>query len=41
MIERALAADLDGSARLDFRPDGLTCRIEASLADAASRGEPA
>ncbi|MEA3015428.1 MAG: hypothetical protein QOI38_150, partial [Sphingomonadales bacterium] len=39
MIERALAADLDGSAKLDFDPDGLVCRIEASLADAASRGD--
>jgi len=39
MIERALAADLDGSARLDFEPEGLICRIEASLADAATRGE--
>jgi PAS domain S-box-containing protein len=39
MIERALAADLDGSAKLEFDPRGLVCRIEASLADAASRAE--
>jgi len=38
MIERALAADLAGGARLEFAPDGLVCRIEASLADAAPRG---
>ena len=38
MIERALAADLSGAATLAFAPDGLVCRIEASLADAAPRG---
>ena len=37
MIERALAADLAGRARLDFEPDGLVCRIDASLSDAAPR----
>lgn len=37
MIERALAADLSGGARLDFDPEGLTCRIDAALADAAPR----
>ena len=37
MIERALAADLAGGARLEFAPHGLVCRIEASLADAAPR----
>ncbi|MFL6858485.1 MAG: PAS domain S-box protein [Allosphingosinicella sp.] len=31
MIERALAADVDGSAELDFRPEGVVCRIEAAL----------
>jgi PAS domain S-box-containing protein len=39
MIERALAADLSGSARLDFDPAGLVCRIDASLDEAAPRGE--
>ena len=37
MIERALAADLSGAARLDFDPAGLVCRIDASLSDAAPR----
>lgn len=37
MIERALAADLSGGADFDFAPEGLTCRIDASLADAAPR----
>lgn len=30
MIEQALAADLNGSAQIDFRPEGLVCRIEAA-----------
>ncbi len=37
MIERALAADLAGAARIEFQSQGLVCRIEASLADAAPR----
>lgn len=37
MIERALAADLSGGARFDFAPEGLTCRIDAALADAAPK----
>jgi PAS domain S-box-containing protein len=37
MIERALAADLSGGARLDFDPGGLICRIDASLDEAAPR----
>jgi two-component sensor histidine kinase len=32
LIERGLAADLGGTATLDFDPAGLSCRIEASLA---------
>lgn len=32
MIERALAADLDGTADIDFHPEGLVCRIDASFA---------
>lgn len=31
MIERALAAETDGKAGLDFRPAGLVCEIEADL----------
>jgi PAS domain S-box-containing protein len=31
MIERALAGDASGRATLDFRPEGLICRIEAAL----------
>jgi two-component sensor histidine kinase len=29
MIERALALELHGTAKLDFRPDGLVCEIDA------------
>jgi len=32
LIEQGLASDLGGTARLDFEPDGLRCRIDASLA---------
>ena len=31
MIERALAAELQGQVRLDFRPEGLVCEIDAPL----------
>jgi PAS domain S-box-containing protein len=31
LIERGLAAELSGEARIDFRPDGVVCRIEAAL----------
>jgi two-component sensor histidine kinase len=31
LIERGLAAELSGSADIDFRPDGVVCRIEALL----------
>jgi PAS domain S-box-containing protein len=31
LIERGLAADLGGSAALNFEPDGVRCTIEASL----------
>ncbi|HEY0012994.1 MAG TPA: HWE histidine kinase domain-containing protein [Allosphingosinicella sp.] len=31
MIERALAADVAGGATLDFQPEGLVCRIDATL----------
>jgi two-component sensor histidine kinase len=31
MIERALAADVAGGATLEFQPEGLVCRIDATL----------
>jgi two-component sensor histidine kinase len=31
MIERALAAELGGSARIDFLPGGICCTVEAPL----------
>jgi PAS domain S-box-containing protein len=31
LLERSLAQDLDGDVRLDFRPEGLVCSIEAPL----------
>jgi PAS domain S-box-containing protein len=31
LIERGLAAELSGEARIDFKPDGVVCRIEAAL----------
>ncbi|HEU0100217.1 MAG TPA: HWE histidine kinase domain-containing protein [Allosphingosinicella sp.] len=31
MIERALAAELGGSARIEFRPEGICCTVEAPL----------
>ncbi|MEJ2816252.1 PAS domain-containing protein [Caulobacter sp. CCG-8] len=31
LIERGLAAELSGVAHIDFRPDGVVCRIEAAL----------
>ena len=38
MIERALASDLAGGAEIEFAPQGLVCRIDAPLAEAAPRG---
>jgi len=35
MIERALAAELDGTAEIDYRPRGLVCTVEAPLPDMA------
>jgi PAS domain S-box-containing protein len=32
MLERGLAAELGGSVRIDFRPEGVVCTIEAPLA---------
>ena len=34
MIERGLSAELRGTVRLDFRPDGLTCTIDAPIPEA-------
>jgi PAS domain S-box-containing protein len=31
LIERGLAAELSGEAQIDFRPEGVVCRIEAGL----------
>jgi two-component sensor histidine kinase len=31
MIERALAAELQGKVALSFEPEGLVCALEASL----------
>lgn len=31
LIERGLAAELSGEARIDFQPNGVVCRIEAGL----------
>ena len=31
LIERGLAAELSGEARIDFQPDGVVCHIEAGL----------
>lgn len=32
MIEQALAAEFDATVQLDFRPEGLVCTMEATLA---------
>jgi two-component sensor histidine kinase len=31
LLEQGLAGELDGSVTLDFRPEGLVCRMEAPL----------
>jgi hypothetical protein len=31
MIERSLAAELEGEARIRFEPDGLVCSVDARL----------
>ena len=38
MIERALAADLGGSVKIEFPPEGLVCRIDAPLPQAGAQG---
>ena len=39
LIERGLAADLGGEARLQFEPDGLRCLIDASFEAMGAREE--
>lgn len=36
LIERGLAAEMGGDVRLEFRPEGLVCRIDAPLPDAGA-----
>lgn len=42
LIERGLAMELDGTVRLDYRPDGVVCEIEARLGEggAPATAEP-
>lgn len=35
MIERGLAAELGGTVRIDFRPEGLVCTVDAPLPEGA------
>ena len=37
LIERGLAGELNGTARLEFRRDGLVCTIEAPLPVGSTR----
>jgi two-component sensor histidine kinase len=37
LIERSFSADLEGSATIDFQPDGVRCVIEAPLLEGGSR----
>jgi PAS domain S-box-containing protein len=39
LIERSVARDLVGTASIDFAPDGVTCIIDAPLAEVASAAE--
>jgi two-component sensor histidine kinase len=32
LIERTLAQDLDGNAKIDFAPTGVVCTVDAPLA---------
>jgi hypothetical protein len=34
MIERGLAAELDGTASIEFAPQGVVCTVEAPLPSA-------
>lgn len=35
MIERGLAAELGGTVQIEFRPEGLTCTVDAPLPEGA------
>jgi two-component sensor histidine kinase len=35
MIERGLAAELGGTVRIDFQPDGIVCTVDAPLPEAS------
>ncbi|HVF84044.1 MAG TPA: PAS domain S-box protein [Sphingomicrobium sp.] len=35
MIERGLAAELDGQVRIDFRPEGVVCTVDAPMPEIA------
>lgn len=37
LVQRGLAAELGGSASIDFAPEGVVCRIEAPLANVEQR----
>lgn len=40
LIERGLAVELNGRARIDYRPTGVVCTIEAMLMPEAEDGSP-
>jgi PAS domain S-box-containing protein len=37
MIERGLAAELGGTVKIDFRPDGLVCTVDAPLPESKEK----
>ena len=39
LVERSLARDLGGTARIIFAPEGVTCTVEAPLAEVAAAAE--
>ncbi len=39
LVERSLAQDLGGTARITFAPEGITCTVEAPLAEVAAAAE--
>ena len=41
LIERSFAAEVGGDVRLTYAPNGLTCRLEASLASMQEAGDEA
>lgn len=40
MIERGLSAELQGEVRIDFRPDGVVCTIDAPLESISEETKP-